>query len=99
MTTALGLFKSGKLIFETYERSGRPDQISWKMIRKVRTGHEVILLDGTTQSDRNEENPRDRSERFDIDSQEEARSQQFVFGNDETEFELSVESSSIVNRV
>ena len=27
----LGLFKSGKLIFKTYEQSGRPDQISWRM--------------------------------------------------------------------
>ena len=35
----------------------------------------------------------------DIDSQEEARSQQFVIGNDEAELELSVESRSFVNRV
>ena len=34
-----------------------------------------------------------------IISQEEARSQNFVMGNDETELELSVESRSFVNRV
>ena len=30
----------------TYDRSGRPDKISWRMVRKVRPGHEEILLDG-----------------------------------------------------
>ena len=88
-----------KTDIETYERSGRPDKTSWKMIRKVRPGHEEILLDGTAQSVRNEETPRDRSGRPDIDSQEEARPQQFVIGNDEAELELSVESRSFVNRV
>ena len=88
-----------KTEIETYERSGRPDKTSWKMIRKVRPGHEKILLDGTAQSVRNEETLRDRSERPDINSQEEARPQQFVIGNDETELELSVESKSFVNRV
>ena len=34
-----------------------------------------------------------------ISTREEARPQQFVTGNDETEFELSVESRSFVNRV
>ena len=43
--------------------------------------------------------PRDRSGRPDIDSQEEARPQQFVIGNDEAELELSAESRSFVNRV
>ena len=90
-----------KTDIETYERSGRPDKISWRMIRKVRPGfsQEVIHLDGTAQSARNEETPRDRSGRPDIDSQEEARPQQFVIGNDEAELELSVESRSFVNRV
>ena len=71
------------------------------MIRKVRLGfsHEEILLDGTAQSVKNEETPRDRSGRPDIDSQEEIRPQQFVIENDETELELSVESTSFVNRV
>ena len=69
------------------------------MIRKVRPGHEEILLDGTAQSVRNEETFRDRSGRPEINSQEEAWPQQFVIGNDEPELELSVESRSFVNRV
>ena len=69
------------------------------MVRKVRPGHEEILLDGTAQSVRNEETLRDRSVRPDISSQEEVRPQQFVIGNDERESELSVESRSFVNRV
>ena len=90
-----------KTDIETYERSGRPDEISWRIIRKVRLGfsHEQILLDGTAQSVRNEETPRDRSVRPDIDSQEKAWPQQFFIGNDEAELELSVESRSFVNRV
>ena len=36
-----------KTDIEMYERSGRPDKISWKMIRKVRPGYEEIRLDGT----------------------------------------------------
>ena len=70
------------------------------MVRKVRPDHEEILLDGTAQSVRNEEVLRDRSVRpDDINSQEVARAQNFVIGNDETELELSVESRSFVNRV
>ena len=84
----------------TYDRSGRPDKTSWRMVRKVRTGHEEILLDGVAQSVRNEETPRDRSGRLDnINSHEVARPQNFVMGNDEAELELSVESRSFVNRV
>ena len=83
-----------------YDRLGRPDKTSWRMVRKVLPGHEEILLDGTAQSVRNEEVLRDRSGRpDDINSQEVARAQNFVIGNDETEFELSVESRSFVNRV
>ena len=84
----------------TYDRLGRPDKTSWRMVRKVGPGHEEILLDGTAQSVRNEEALRDRSGRpDDINSQEEARPQNFVIVNDETELELSVESRSFVNRV
>ena len=58
------------------DRSGRPDKTSWRMVRKVRPGHEEILLDGTAQSVRNEETLRDRSGRLDdINSREEARPQ------------------------
>ena len=80
---------------ETYERSGRPDEISWRMIRKVRLGFSFEEI----QSVRNEETPRDRSGRPDIDSQEKAWPQQFVIGNDIAELELSVESRSFVNLV
>ena len=76
----------------TYDRSGRPDKTSWRMVRKVRLDHEEILLDGTAQSVRYGETLRDRSERLDnINSQEVARPQNFVMGNEETELELSVE--------
>ena len=76
---------------------GRTDKTSW---RKVRPGHEEILLDGTAQSVRNEEVLRDRSGRpDDINSQEEARPRNFVIGNDESESDLSVESKLLVNRV
>ena len=70
----------------TYDRSGRPDKTSWRMVRKVRPDHEEILLDGTAQSVRYGETLRDRSGRPDnITSQGVARPQNFVMGNDETE--------------
>ena len=47
----------------TYDRSGRSDKTSWRMVRKVRPDHE-ILLDGTAQSVRNGETLRDRSGRL-----------------------------------
>ena len=84
----------------TYDRSGRPDKTSWRMVRKVRPDHEATLLDGTAQSVRYGEPLRDRSGRLDnINSQEVGRPQNFVMGKDETELELSVESRSFVNRV
>ena len=43
--------------------------------------------------------PRDRPGRPDVDPQREARPQQFIIGDDETESELSAESRSFVNRV
>ena len=99
--TVLGLLKSGQLILETYERSGRPDETSWRVTRETRLGfsHDETHHDGIAQSVVNEETPRDRSGRPDIDSQEGAWPQQFVIGNDEAELELSVESRSFVNRM
>ena len=84
-----------------YERSGRPDETSWRATREIRPGfsHEETLHDGTAQSVVNEVMPRDRPGRPDIDSQEGAWPQQFVIGNNEAELELSVESRSFVNRV
>ena len=74
----------------TYDRLGRPDKTSWRMVRQVRPDHEEILLDGETL--------RDRSGRpGNINSQEVASSQNFIMGSDTTELELSVESRSFVN--
>ena len=86
---------------EMCERSGRPDETSWRATREIRPGfsHEETLHDGTAQSVVHEVMPRDRPGRPDIDSQEGAWPQQFVIGNDEAELELSVESTSFVNRV
>ena len=72
-----------------YERSGRPDETSWRATREIRPGfsHEETHHDGTAQSVVNEVVPRDRSERPDIDSQEGA--------HDEAELKLSVESRFI----
>ena len=67
-----------KTEIKTYDRSGRLDKTSWRMVRKVRPGQEEILPDGTAEFVRNEETLRDISGRPDIDSQEEAWPQQFV---------------------
>ena len=90
-----------KIDTEMYERSGRPDETSWRATREIRPGfsHEETLHDGTAQSVMNEGIPRDRSGRPDTDSQEGVWTQQFVIGNDEAELELSVESRSFLNRV
>ena len=94
MTTALGLLKRGQLILRL--TSDRGD-----LKREIRPGfsHEEILHDGIAQSVVNEVMPRDRPGRPDIDSQEVARPQNFIIGNDETELELSVESRSFANWV
>ena len=86
---------------EMYERSGRPDETSWRATRESQPGfsHEETHHDGTAQSVVDEVMPRDRPGRPDIDSHEGAWPQQFVIGNDEAELELSVESRSFVNLV
>ena len=84
----------------THDRSGQPDETSWRMVQQVRLCHEATLLDGTAQSVRYGEPLRDRSGQPDnINSQEVANSQNFMMGRDTTELELSVESRSFVNRV
>ena len=57
---------------EMYERSGRPDETSWRATREIRLGfsHEETHY---AQSVMNEGMPRDRPARPDIDSQEGAR--------------------------
>ena len=57
-----------KTEIKTYERSERLDKISWRATREVRLGHSEILLDGTSQSVRNDETLRDRPGTPDIDS-------------------------------
>ena len=59
---------------EMYERSGRPDDTSWRGTREIRPGffHEETLHDGTAQSVVNEVMPRDRPGRPDVNSQERA---------------------------
>ena len=100
MQDVLYLHQEWKTEDTTYDRSGRPDKTSWRMVRKVRPDHEEILLDGTAQSVRYGETLRDRSGRPDnINSQEVANSQNFIMGRNTTELELSVESRSFVNRV
>ena len=89
-----------KTEIETYERSGRPDKTSWRMVRKVRPGHEEILLHGTAQSVRNGEEHfvTDRDDLISILKKRKGP-QNFIMGSDTTELELSVESRSFVNRV
>ena len=71
----------------TYDRSGRPDKTSWRMVQQVRPDHEETLLYGTAQSVRYGETLRDRSGRLDnINSQEVAGSTNFVMGSDAAEF-------------
>ena len=86
---------------EMCERSGRPDETSWRATRESQPGfsHEETHHDGTAQSVVDKVMPRDRLGRPDIDSQEGAWPQQFVIGNDEAKLELSVESRSFVNNV
>ena len=78
---------------EMYERSGRPDETSWRVTRETQLAfsQEETNHDGTAQSVVNEEIPRDRLGRPDVDPQGGAWPQQFVIGNDEAELELSVE--------
>ena len=45
----------------TYDRSGRPDETSWRMVQKIRPDLEEIQFDGTSQSVRYGEPHPDRS--------------------------------------
>ena len=55
---------------EMYERSGRPDETSWRATRETQPGffHEEPHHDGTALSVMNEVMPRNRPGRPDIDS-------------------------------
>ena len=79
-----------------YERSGRPDETSWRATRETRPGHEETHRWNRAIRSWMRCLVTDRGD--DINSQEEARPQQFVIGNDDTELELSKELRSFVNR-
>ena len=100
MTTVLGLLKSGKLRLRRTIDQGDLIKLLGEWYEKFDLITREILLDGTAQSVRYRETLRDRSGRPDnINSQEVARLQNFAIRSDKTELELSVESTSFVNRV
>ena len=70
----------------THDRSFQPDKASWDMMQKVAPHREEPLLDGSAHSVRYGETIHDRSGQPDVNSQEEANSQNFIMGNDATEF-------------
>ena len=90
-----------KTDIETYERSERLDETSWRTTRGIRLGfpHEETQHNRTAQSVVNEVMPRERRGRPDVDPHRGAWPQLFFIGNDEAELDLSVESRSFVNRV
>ena len=66
-----------------HDRSGKPCKASWRVLQHVCPHHGDPLLDGTAQSVRNEALFRDRSgQPDDVNSQEEANSQNFIMGSD-----------------
>ena len=68
-------------------RSGKPDEISWNAMQQVRPHHEEPLIDGNAQSVRYGELIHDGSlQPDDVNSQQEANSQNFIMGSDATEF-------------
>ena len=70
-----------------HDRSGKLDRISWEKLQRVRPHHGDALLDGDAQSVRNEEKIHERLGQPDgIDYQEKANPENFVMGNDATEF-------------
>ena len=71
----------------THDRSGKPDETSWRKMQRVRPHHGDALLDGNAQSVRYGEMIHDRSGQPDgVDYQEEADSENFVMGNDAADF-------------
>ena len=83
------------------ERSGQPVVTSWGKTRESQPSffHEKTQHDGTAQSIVNEVIPRDRLGQPVVNPQRGARPQQFIIGNDETVLELSLGSTSFLNRV
>ena len=70
-----------------HDRSGKPDEISWDAVRRVRPHHEGPLLGGNALSVRYGELIHDGSGEPDsVNYREEAESETFVMGSDEAEF-------------
>ena len=83
----LGLLKSGELRVRRTIDQGNLIKLLGECCNTFRPHHGDPLLDGTAQSVRNEELLRDRSgQPDDVNSQEEANSQNFIMGSDATEF-------------
>ena len=76
------------------DRTGQPVVTSWGKTHESQPSffHEKTRHDGAGQSVVNEEKPHDRTGQLVVIPPREIRPQQFIFGNDETESELSVES-------
>ena len=72
------------------DRSGQPIVTSWRKTRESQSSffHEKTQHDGTAQSIVNEVIPRDRSGQPVVIPQRGARPQQFIIGNDETEWSV-----------
>ena len=70
-----------------HDRSGKPETISWDILKKVDPHREKPLLGGNAHSARYAEMIHDGSEKPEtVDHQEEASSKNFVMGNDAAEF-------------
>ena len=88
--TVLGLLLSGKVILKCTSDRGDPMKHLGERKPFMMAPRNPLWIKVM---------PRDRPGRPDIDSQEEAWTQQFVIGNDEEELESSIESRSFVHRV
>ena len=96
----LGLLKSGKLRLRHTIDQGNLIKLLGEWYKKFDLITRKFFSTEPRQSVRYGEPLRDRSGRPDnINSQEMARPQNFIMGNEETGLELSVESRSFVNRV
>ena len=83
------------------DRTGQPVVASWARTHEFQSSffHEKTQHDGTSLSIVNEVTPRDRPGQPVVNPQRGTRPQQFIIGNDETELELSLGSTSFLNRV
>ena len=78
------------------DRTGRPVVTSWE---KTHESQSSFFHEKTQHVIVDEEEPHDRTGQPVVHPQREAKPQQFVIGNDETEWELSMGSRSFLNKV